>query len=271
MSSDTEDSKAYLKVAEGYTRDVGRGVARIDHESMSSAGISEGDIIQIIGGRRTVARCLPLYPSDEGKKIIRIDGLVQANSNTKVGETVRVRKVTASNANRVVVRPHESIPPLDEHYLSDALNGVPVVQGDTVLVPYFGGRLAFKVVSTEPQDVVVVNQQTIFFIASGESMIRYTITDLVRQEEGGRSYMVIRFGLQGFGASVAGEFQKEIAENSGLLKTWNRYFDVIKEVVAKRNENPSTIEIASDANPEDILRRIKFEIIEKMINLEEHE
>jgi hypothetical protein len=271
-SSNTEgdNEKAYLTVHEGYTRDIGRGVARIDRESMDSAGIAEGDIIQIIGKRKTVARCHALYPSDEGRrKIIRIDGVIRANSDTKIGETVRVRKIIAPSASRVVVRPRESIPPLDEHYLTDALNGVPLVQGDNFLVPYFGGRLAFQAVSTEPQGAIVVDQQTIFFIANGESLIRFTITDLVRQEERGRSYLVLKFTLQGFGVSEAGEFQRRIEEDSDLAKTCNRHLDVITKEVAKKNDNPSTtIDIVTEANRKDILREIKFDIIKKMMNLE---
>ena len=68
-----------LKVLEAYTRDVGRGVARIDYDSMDNLGASTGDVIEIKGKRRTVAKCLPLYPSDEGKGIIRIDGLGRNN------------------------------------------------------------------------------------------------------------------------------------------------------------------------------------------------
>ena len=64
-----------LKVLEAYTRDVGRGVARIDYDSMDTLNASTGDVIEIKGKRRKVAKCLPLYPSDEGKGIIRIDGL----------------------------------------------------------------------------------------------------------------------------------------------------------------------------------------------------
>ncbi|HZS73078.1 MAG TPA: hypothetical protein VFA69_01105, partial [Candidatus Nitrosotalea sp.] len=64
-----------LKILEAYTRDVGRGVTRIDYESMDALGASTGDILEITGKRRSVARCLPLYPSDEGKGIIRVDGL----------------------------------------------------------------------------------------------------------------------------------------------------------------------------------------------------
>ena len=44
-----------LKILEAYTRDVGRGVARIDYESMDPLSASTGDVIEIRGKRRTVA------------------------------------------------------------------------------------------------------------------------------------------------------------------------------------------------------------------------
>ena len=81
-----------IKILEAYTRDVGRGVARIDYDSMDSLGASTGDVIEIRGKRRTVAKCLPLYPSDEGKGIIRVDGLVRNNAGVAIGDTVVVRR-----------------------------------------------------------------------------------------------------------------------------------------------------------------------------------
>jgi hypothetical protein len=63
-----------------YTRDVGRGVARLDYDSMDSLNTSTGDVVEIGGKRRTVAKCLPLHPSDEGKGRIRVDGLVRNNA-----------------------------------------------------------------------------------------------------------------------------------------------------------------------------------------------
>ena len=45
-----------LKVLEAYTRDVGRGVARIDYDSMDTLNASTGDVIEIKGKRRTVAK-----------------------------------------------------------------------------------------------------------------------------------------------------------------------------------------------------------------------
>src|ERR671932_826339 len=165
-----------LKVLEAYTRDVGRGVARIDYDSMDSLSASTGDVIEIRGKRRTVAKCLPLYPSDEGKGIIRVDGLVRNNAGVAIGDTVVVRKIKAVPAEKVIVAPLEAIPPIDERYLADALESVPLIKGDNVMVPYFGGRLTFQVIGVTPAaDAVLVTKKTMFNIAErGTSLDRST-------------------------------------------------------------------------------------------------
>ena len=161
-----------LKVLEAYTRDVGRGVARIDYDSMDTLNASTGDVIEIKGKRRTVAKCLPLYPSDEGKGIIRIDGLGRNNSGIAIGDAITVRKIKAVAAEKIVVAPLEAIPPIDERYLADALESVPLIKGDNVMVPYFGGRLTFQVIGVSPtSEAVLVTQKTVFHIAEkGETL-----------------------------------------------------------------------------------------------------
>jgi transitional endoplasmic reticulum ATPase len=161
-----------LKVLEAYTRDVGRGVARIDYDSMDTLNASTGDVIELKGKRRTVAKCLPLYPSDEGKGIIRIDGLGRNNSGIAIGDTITVKKIKAVPAEKVVVAPLEAIPPIDERYLADALESVPLIKGDNVMVPYFGGRLTFQVIGVTPAaDAVLITQKTTFHIAEkGETL-----------------------------------------------------------------------------------------------------
>ena len=162
-----------LKVLEAYTRDVGRGIARIDYDTMDSLAVSTGDVVEIRGKRRTTAKCLPLYPSDEGKGIIRIDGLVRNNSGIAIGDTIFIRKIKAVPAEKAIVAPLEAIPPIDERYLADALESVPIIKGDNVMVPYFGGRLTFQVIGVTPAnaDAVLVTQKTIFHIAEkGETL-----------------------------------------------------------------------------------------------------
>src|ERR671911_1160877 len=162
-----------LKVLEAYTRDVGRGTARIDYDTMGSLAVSTGDIIEIKGKRRTVVKCLPLYPSDEGKGIVRLDGLVRNNAGIGIGDAINARKIKAVPAEKVVISPLEAIPPIDERYLADALESVPLIKGDNVMVPYFGGRLTFQVIGVTPAtaDAVLVTQKAVFNIAEkGETL-----------------------------------------------------------------------------------------------------
>ena len=179
-----------IKILEAYTRDVGRGVARIDYDSMDSLSASTGDVIEIRGKRRTVAKCLPLYPSDEGKGIIRVDGLVRNNAGVAIGDTVVVRKIKAVPAEKVIVAPLEAIPPIDERYLADALESVPLIKGDNVMVPYFGGRLTFQVIGVSPlqaaaADSVLVTQKTIFHITDKDQALGKGVPQVAYEDIGG--------------------------------------------------------------------------------------
>ena len=170
--SGVSQQQVQLKVLEAYTRDVGRGVARIDYDAMDALDASTGDVIEIKGKRRTVAKCLPLYPSDEGRGIIRIDGLIRNNAGVAIGDVVAVKKVKAPPAEKVVVAPLEAVPPIDERYLADALESVPVTKGDNIMIPYFGGRLTFQVVGVSPvADAALITQRTVFVISEkGEAL-----------------------------------------------------------------------------------------------------
>ncbi len=139
---------------------------------MDTLGASTGDILEITGKRRSVARCLPLYPSDEGKGIIRMDGLGRNNTGVGIGDTVTVRKIKTVPAEKVVVAPLESIPSIDERYLTDSLENIPIVKGDNVMVPYFGGRLTFQIIGITPSaDAVLVTPKTVFHITEkGETL-----------------------------------------------------------------------------------------------------
>jgi transitional endoplasmic reticulum ATPase len=162
-----------LKVLEAYTRDVGKGTARIDYDAMDSFGVTTGDIIEIRGKRRTVAKCLPLYPADEGKHIIRMDGLMRNNAGVAIGDTINAKKIKAVPAEKVLVSPLETIPPIDERYLADALESTPLVKGDNIMVPYFGGRITFQIISVTPAaDAVLVTNKTTFVITEKDAELR---------------------------------------------------------------------------------------------------
>jgi transitional endoplasmic reticulum ATPase len=193
MSSNDKDGlNSELKILEAYTRDVGRGIARIDYDSMDSLNVSTGDILEIRADekdkrtrKRTVAKCLPLYPSDEGKDIIRIDGIVRNNAGLAIGDIAHVRKIKVNPAEKVFVAPLEAVPPIDERYLSDSLESVSMTKGDNFIVPYFGGRLIFQVVSLTPatSEAVIINQGTQFIITERVQALRSADTKAVAYED----------------------------------------------------------------------------------------
>ena len=50
-----------LRISEALTRDVGRGLVRVDPKEMSAIGVGTGDTVRLIGKRSTVAKALPAY------------------------------------------------------------------------------------------------------------------------------------------------------------------------------------------------------------------
>ena len=112
--------------------------------------------------------------------VIRIDGLIRNNAGIAIGDVVVVKLIKAPPADKIVVAPLEAVPPIDERYLADALESIPVTKGDNVMVPYFGGRLTFQVVGISPSvEAALITQRTAFVIsekretARGVSQVAY--------------------------------------------------------------------------------------------------
>ncbi|HEX6281489.1 MAG TPA: hypothetical protein VFZ67_04620 [Nitrososphaera sp.] len=90
------------------------------------------------------------------------------NARIAIGNTVRVKKIKAIPAQRGIAAPLQPTPPLDRKYLADALESVPIIKGDNVMVLYFGGRLAFQIAGIMPvitsENAAIVTQKTVFNI-----------------------------------------------------------------------------------------------------------
>ena len=188
-NNNSSTTTATLKTIESYTRDVGCGVARIDYDTMDLLGVGTGNVIEVKGKNRTVAKCLPVYPSDEGKGIIRLDGLMRNNAHTAIGDIVIVKKLKAIPAQKVIVAPLQPTPPVDGSYLADALESVPVVKGDNVMVPYFGARLAFQIAGIMPvitsDNAAIVTQKTVFNITEETAEALYRSPQVTYEDIGG--------------------------------------------------------------------------------------
>ncbi len=162
MANKKDRKEAVLRVAEAYYRDVGRSIARVDPEVMEELGLKSGDIIEIIGKNSVPAIVWPGYPEDRGKRIIRIDGSLRSNAGVGIDDKVRIRKVEAKPAEKLVIAPTEPIRFMGgETYLLRLLEGRPVKRGQKIRVEVFGHVLTFVIVSTKPTGVVIVNRDTV--------------------------------------------------------------------------------------------------------------
>ena len=82
-----------LKVAESKQRDVGKGRARIDIDSMGVLKVGPGDVVEVIGKKNTSATVWPADPEDQNLEVIRIDGQTRKNAGVALNvPTVGVAK-----------------------------------------------------------------------------------------------------------------------------------------------------------------------------------
>ncbi len=158
----SEKKYVALRVAEAHSQDVGRGIARLDPESMEKLNIETGDIILIEGKKVTAARAWPSYTSDYGKGIIRIDGYTRRNAGVAIDDPVKIKKVSAKQAKRVVFAPTEPLRLLGgEDYLRRLLEGRPLTRGDKIPINVLGTRIELVVVGMQPvANAVIVSPNT---------------------------------------------------------------------------------------------------------------
>ena len=172
-----------LKVAEAGSKDVGRGIVRFDPADFKKIGVEVGDVVAIEGKRETVAKVLPAYMEDRGKGLIRLDGITRDNAKTGIDEKVAVKKMEFSPAQSIVVAPLTVMRSHDARYIGSLLEGLPLVEGDTVRARLFGTRTQdFKVMSTKPSGVVMIHPQTVMKIQEkgepGEAKTRIAYEDI---------------------------------------------------------------------------------------------
>ena len=130
----TQTDTVRLQVAGAQNPDVGKGVARLSQEALTELGLSPGAVVAIEGKRTTAAIALPPYAADAGLGIIRLDGLVRANSGLGMGDHAEVRRADVKPAAKVTLAPAQPGVRLQGRgqALQRTLLGRPLVAGDTV-------------------------------------------------------------------------------------------------------------------------------------------
>ena len=175
-----------LRVVDAKQRDVYRGIARIDQRSMEKTGVSAGDVIEIIGKRRTSAIAWPAYAEDQGKGIIRIDGIIRRNAGVSINEYVTVRRAEVIDALNITLAPVDMRLNVDEDFVNFVKNRLlerTFVEGDTTLVMMLGHPVRFVVTRTRPHGIVRLTYDTHLTILpepapEGRGLPRITYEDI---------------------------------------------------------------------------------------------
>jgi transitional endoplasmic reticulum ATPase len=158
-----------LRVTEALVEDVGKGLARLDPEDMKALSAVLGDLVEISGEKKTVARITGTFQESYGKKVLQIDGITRANAKVNLGEKVRLRKIPRQTATTVLVSPLDFSNVLPEERELDQyaklLQGLPVTVGDKINIPFLAGKeRLFQVEATAPTGGVIINQKTQFLL-----------------------------------------------------------------------------------------------------------
>ena len=177
-----------LKVAEAISQgDIGNGIARIDPETMVKLGVTDGEIIEIIGEKSTAALVFTSQ-NEINTNTIRVDGIARKNLRTSIGQEVTVRKAEAVEAKKVKLAPIDQSMRISGN-LNAAFSNKVMVQGDIIVTGFrqqrqnimgggvfgnvFGddffngminapamGQLKLAVVNTNPTGVVFIGPNT---------------------------------------------------------------------------------------------------------------
>ncbi|GMN01843.1 CDC48 family AAA ATPase [Erythrobacter sp. MTPC3] len=94
-----------LQVAAARQEESGQGIARMPRSAFQELGITEGDVVEIIGKRATAAIAMATYAEDETLDVVRLDGLQRGNAEAGSGEHVEIKVAETRPATRVVFAP----------------------------------------------------------------------------------------------------------------------------------------------------------------------
>jgi transitional endoplasmic reticulum ATPase len=171
MSSEApeNDEALRLTVVEARREDVGRGVARIDPEALKRIGASPGDVLEIEGRAKTVARAMPTHREQRGREIVQLDGVGRTNAGVALGQQAGIKKVAHALARRVVAAPLSggALQQDEIEHMARRLDGLAVKAGDRMRIALFGGsHRDFQIVRTEPDGPVMIHPDTLLAVES---------------------------------------------------------------------------------------------------------
>ena len=141
----------------------------MDPSDMQTLKLDIGDIVEVVGKRRTVCKVMPAYKEARGGARVQLDGLSRGNAGVALDDAVVVKKVLAQPALRIVLTPTApGLSDRDLQYIGSRLDGLSVIEGDRLRGNLFGSRsLDFLVRETTPKGPVLIAPQSLLTVDPG--------------------------------------------------------------------------------------------------------
>ena len=145
-----------VEVQSEFLSDRGKGIARLDAESMKRLDLSSGDIIEIQGQRKTYSKCLASPKKNHVHGILNIDGLIRNNAGVDIGSIIYIKKILATRAKKITIAPLEITSFVEESEIKEALTLFPIIQGDNVVFENLDEHVFFRILETIPSNSALI-------------------------------------------------------------------------------------------------------------------
>ena len=145
-----------VEVQSEFLPDKGKGIARLDADSMKRLDISSGDIIEIQGQRKTYSKCLASPKKNHVHGILNLDGLIRNNAGINIGSIIYIKKILATRAKKITIAPLEITSFVEESEIKEALTLFPIIQGDNVVFENLDEHVFFRILETIPSNSALI-------------------------------------------------------------------------------------------------------------------
>ncbi|MFI5415789.1 MAG: CDC48 family AAA ATPase [Nitrososphaerales archaeon] len=181
-------SEITLKIVEAAQRHVGKGIAVVDPKIVEDNGWETGQILELVGNRKSHVKLWSGSTPDYGTGIIKIDGITRHNIGAGIGEKITVKTVDAEEAEQITLSPIEKLGEEGlQEYMQTYYMGHVLTSGDTLIVStQLGGKTQLVVSGTKPSaKPVIVSEQTEFKLGAMTKAIDNSIPRITYDDLGG--------------------------------------------------------------------------------------
>jgi transitional endoplasmic reticulum ATPase len=183
-----------LRVAGCKIKDVGKKKALLDSAIMKKLGVSNGDVVEIVGKKVTAVIIAPLEGKNQKNNYIHIDGQTRKNAGVSLNDHVLIKKTNPKFAEKVILLCNTTQKLSDDFisFLNTHFEGYPFTKGDQFVLNFLGKPFEFIVYCSLPKQVVKINKNTKIVIKPRFSKFRKEKPQVSYEQIGGLKNQITR-------------------------------------------------------------------------------